>query len=97
MVIPEGVTRIGLYTFSGCTALKTVVIPSTMVEIGSAAFSGCSSLTSVTVTGATANNWAYGDNISSYADGTIIDLTNSSTNATYFRDTYGGSKFIKNV
>ena len=32
--IPDGVTEIGVYAFSGCTSLSSVVIPSSVTEIG---------------------------------------------------------------
>ena len=38
--IPEGVTRIGSYTFAGCT-FDSITMPSTMQEIGEDAFLGC--------------------------------------------------------
>ncbi len=47
--IPEGVTEIGWYAFSGCSSLTSVVIPKGVTEIGWSAFNGCSSLTSVVI------------------------------------------------
>ncbi len=46
-VIPNGITRIGDFAFSGCTDLKNINIPSTVKEIGSDAFSWCISLESL--------------------------------------------------
>lgn len=45
--IPEGVTEIGTYAFSGQTNITKVVIPSTMKTIGENAFENCSSLKAV--------------------------------------------------
>ena len=45
LTIPEGVTSIGSYAFSGCSSLTSIEIPSSVTSIGSYAFSGCSSLT----------------------------------------------------
>ena len=49
VVIPEGVTSIGGYAFSGCSSLTSVTIPDSVTRIGIYAFKGCSSLTSVTI------------------------------------------------
>ena len=47
LVIPNSVTSIGDYTFSGCKSLINITIGSGVTSIGSYAFNGCSSLTSV--------------------------------------------------
>ncbi|MDY4161087.1 MAG: leucine-rich repeat protein, partial [Prevotella sp.] len=49
LVIPDGVTSISSYAFSGCSGLTSVTIPNSVTRIGSSAFSGCSGLTSVTI------------------------------------------------
>jgi hypothetical protein len=46
--IPNSVTSIGDYAFSGCNKLSSITIPSSVMSIGSSAFSGCS-LTNITV------------------------------------------------
>lgn len=48
MNIPESVTSIGNYAFSGCRSLTSVNIPKSVTSIGNYAFSG-NSLTSVTI------------------------------------------------
>jgi len=48
LVIPDGVTGIGGYAFSGCNALTSVTIPASVISIGGYAFSGCSGLTEIT-------------------------------------------------
>jgi len=48
-VIPNSVTDIGNYAFSGCTGLTRVTIPNSVTSIGMYAFSDCSGLTSVTI------------------------------------------------
>ena len=45
IVIPESVTEIGNYAFSGCKSLKEVVIPNGVTEIGNSVFNSCESLT----------------------------------------------------
>ena len=47
--IPNSVTSIGDYAFSGCTSLTSITIPNSVTWIGSEAFVGCSSLQSITV------------------------------------------------
>ena len=47
--IPDGVTTIGSFAFSGCTGLTSVTIPPSVTSIGFFAFSGCTGLTSVTI------------------------------------------------
>ena len=49
LVIPNGVTTIGEYAFSGCTGLTSVTIPDSVTSIGNSAFSGCTGLTSVSI------------------------------------------------
>ena len=47
--IPNSVTSIGDYAFTGCSGLTSVTIPNSVTTIGYEAFSGCSGLTSVTI------------------------------------------------
>lgn len=49
LTIPEGVTSIGEYAFSGCASLTEIVIPDSVTSIGKAAFEGCSSLERITI------------------------------------------------
>jgi hypothetical protein len=49
VVIPEGVTSIGIGAFYLCRNLTSVTIPDSVTSIGRRAFEGCSSLTSVTI------------------------------------------------
>ena len=48
LVIPESVTSIGKYAFSGCNGLTSVTIPESATEIGDYAFKGCTDLMSFT-------------------------------------------------
>ena len=48
-IIPEGVTSIGMYAFSGCRSLTSITIPEGVTSIGSSAFEGCRSLTAITI------------------------------------------------
>ena len=47
--IPDGVTSICRYAFSGCTSLTSITIPDSVTSIGIGAFVGCSSLTSIMI------------------------------------------------
>ena len=49
LVIPDNVTSIGDYAFSGCSGLTSVTISHSVTSIGDYAFKGCSGLTSVTI------------------------------------------------
>ena len=47
LTIPNSVTSIGGYAFSGCSSLTSVTIPDSVTSIGGYVFSGCSSLKEV--------------------------------------------------
>lgn len=47
--IPEGVKKIGNYTFYNCTSLTSITIPSGVTEIEKRAFSNCTNLTSIII------------------------------------------------
>jgi hypothetical protein len=49
VVIPAGVTTIGVCAFQVCSALQSVVIPDSVTTIGVCAFQGCSALRSVVI------------------------------------------------
>lgn len=49
LIIPDGVTSIGGYTFVNCTALSQVTIPKTVKTIDYCAFLNCSSLDDVVI------------------------------------------------
>ena len=47
--IPDGVTSIENFAFSGCTGLTFINIPNSVTSIGNSAFSGCTSLTFINI------------------------------------------------
>ena len=47
VVIPDGVTEIGVYAFLHCSALKSISLPSTLTKIGKHAFDGCNVVESI--------------------------------------------------
>ena len=49
LIIPDSVTNIRNYAFSGCSGLTSVTIPNSVTSIGDHAFGRCSGLTSVTI------------------------------------------------
>lgn len=49
IVIPDGVTVIGSYSFSYCDKLKSVTIPGSVKTVGSLAFISCTSLKNLTI------------------------------------------------
>ncbi len=49
IILPEGITRIGNFSFANCKMLKKIVIPKSVQEIGSYAFLGCSKLERVVI------------------------------------------------
>ena len=49
VVIPESVSAIGNYTFSGCNNLKSITIPNSVFKIGIGAFEDCSALTYISI------------------------------------------------
>ena len=49
IVISNGITSIGDYSFIGCTSLESIEIPDSVTSIGVAAFYGCTSLESIEI------------------------------------------------
>ena len=49
VVIPNGVTSIGKFTFYGCYGLTSITIPNSVTSIGEKVFYDCTGLTSVTI------------------------------------------------
>jgi len=51
ITLPQDVTAIGQYAFSGCSALETITLPDTITTLEEDAFYGCSSLRMLTLPG----------------------------------------------
>ncbi|MCL2086104.1 MAG: leucine-rich repeat protein [Oscillospiraceae bacterium] len=47
--IPDSVTSIGNFAFSGCAGLTEITIPNNVTTIGQSAFGGCTRLTEITI------------------------------------------------
>ena len=59
ITIPNSVTSIGSYAFSGCSSLTSITIPNSVTSIGGGAFYGCRSLTSVTMSNSVTSIGSY--------------------------------------
>jgi len=55
ITIPEGVTEIASFAFSGCHSLTSVTIPASVIDIGYFALSDCAGLTNIAVDAGNAN------------------------------------------
>lgn len=83
--IPESVTSIKPYSFYGVTSIKSVSIPSTVMSIGKSAFEYCTGITEITIDSDC--TWYYATS-SAFENGTAIDVSDPSVNATNFTNTY---------
>ena len=93
LVIPESVTTIRNYAFSGCDGLTSITIPNSVTSIGSSAFSGCSGLTSVTIGNSVTS-------IGDYAFAYCYDLTSVTVPGcvtSIENDAFTGCTALKNV
>ena len=77
-IIPNSVTNIENYAFSGCKSLTSIEIPNSVSNIGNYAFSGCKSLTCIEIPNSVSNigNYAF----SGCKSLTSINIPNSVTN-----------------
>ena len=61
--IPNSVTEIGYYAFSGCCGLTSIDIPNSVTAIAEGAFDGCTGLTSIVIPNSVTEigGWAFND------------------------------------
>jgi len=91
--IANSVTTIQTGAFSSCSSLTSVTIPSSVKSIYTKVFENCTSLSSVTF--AQPNYWYTGSSATTaVADGTYIDVSNSSTNAANLKSGSWYNKYL---
>ena len=93
--IPDSVTSIGDGAFDDCDELLSVVIGSGVQSIGRGAFEYCDALSSITFSDT--DGWyvttSYDDWLNK-TGGTLIDVTDAQSNATYFTDDDNSSYYF---
>ena len=97
-VIPEGITVIDDYAFSGRNKLTSIIIPDSVTSIGFSAFSNCQCLTSVEIPDSVTsiddwafNNTAYYNDDNNWVDG-VLYIGNHLIKS---RDTISGEYVVK--
>lgn len=96
VTIGNSVTIIGSYAFEACSELTSITIPNSVTKIGRWAFRNCKNLDSIIFEDT--STWYYvwsSSNWNNMYGGTSISVTNSSTNATYFKSTYVNEYWYK--
>ena len=85
ITLSNNLTSIAFDTFASCQSLTNITIPASVTKIVKQAFYGFYNLQ--TVTFEDTNDWYYTYN-SDYSNGSEIDVTDESQNASYLRDNY---------
>ena len=93
LVIPNGVTQIKAYAFSGYKGLTSVTIPNSVTSIGSSAFSYCSGLTSVTIPNSVTSIGSY----AFYKCSSLTSVTISSSVRSIGRSAFSGCTGLTSV
>ncbi|MCD8040291.1 MAG: leucine-rich repeat domain-containing protein [Clostridia bacterium] len=90
--VKAGTTVIASRAFEDCTELTSVTIASSVTIVGGSVFNRCTALNEVLFSSSA--NW-YRTDENTFTNGTSTDLSDASTNATYFTDTYVGLYWYK--
>ena len=96
IIIPDSVKEINNYAFYDCDSLVSVVIGAGVNSIYRYAFEYCDNLASVTFTDT--EGWYMTNDYNAWefkTGGTLVDLTNATTNASYFIGDYVGYLWYK--
>lgn len=96
LILPDNVEKINDYAFGGCTKLTSITISNSVTLIQSNAFYYCPNL--VNIKFQDTSTWYYTNDYQDWenkANGTQIDVNNTSQNATYFTDTYSDYYWYK--
>lgn len=96
LILPNVITKINAGVFNKNTNIVSITIPTSVTNIGSYAFSGCTSLTNITFKDTT--TWYRTESYTDWANktgGTETSVTNTLTNATYFKSTYANYYWYK--
>ena len=82
-MIPDSVTSIGHWAFSGCSSLTSIVIPDSVTSIGQHAFYHCNALASITVNANNPNYKSSDGNLYTKDGKTLIQYAVGKTDKTF--------------
>ena len=102
-ILPEEVTSIGAYSFTGYRKLKSVTLPESITSIGNHAFDNCDYLTEInynipSLSGLSSNNFVFG-NAGRYGTGITVNFGEKVENvpAYLFYPQNNGSTYSPNI
>ncbi|MBQ8522901.1 MAG: leucine-rich repeat domain-containing protein [Clostridia bacterium] len=93
ITLPSSLTTIGAYAFANCRSLTSITLPSSVTKIGQYAFQN-SGLTSLTIQGGGTWYKSTSSSYTAYNDADKIDLSNSTTNVTYFTKSKSNGGYV---
>ena len=99
LVIPDSVSSIENYAFSGCSSLTNLMIPDSVTNIGDSAFEGCSGLTGIAIPNSvTSIGFRAFEDCNSLTCITLpfVGATKDGTNNTYFGYIFGARSSFYN-
>jgi hypothetical protein len=90
--LPNNITSINGYAFSGCSALTDIIIPNSVTIIGKGAFSGCSALKSIIIPNSVTTIGSY-----AFIVRELIDLTIGNSVSYIGGNNFSSSKKLKTI